>query len=143
MIPHGVGLAVMVMVSRNSDRTGERRYHVAIPAVAAAIALFTVSPVRSPMFSIALLTIMAAGIYSFLGPFWALPSQFLTGYAAASGIALINSVGNLGGFVGPYMIGSLTRWTGSMSWGLVFAGVSLLAAAVLVICIRPCSHSSP
>jgi len=142
MIPHGVGLAVMVMVSRNSDRTGERRYHVAIPAVAAAIALFTVGPVRSPMFSIALLTIMAAGIYSFLGPFWALPSQFLTGYAAASGIALINSVGNLGGFVGPYMIGSLTRWTGSMSWGLVFAGVSLLAAAVLVICVRPCSQPS-
>jgi ACS family tartrate transporter-like MFS transporter len=85
---------------------------------------------------------MAAGIYSFLGPFWALPSQFLTGYAAASGIALINSVGNLGGFVGPYMIGSLTRWTGSMYWGLAFAGVSLLAAAVLVICIRPCSQSS-
>ena len=143
MIPHAVGLAVMVMVSRNSDRTGERRYHVAIPAVAAAIALFTVGPVHSPMLSIALLTIMAAGIYSFLGPFWALPSQFLTGYAAASGIALINSVGNLGGFVGPYMIGSLTRWTGSMYWGLAFAGVSLVAAAVLVICIRPCSQPSP
>ena len=75
MIPHAVGLAVMVMVSRNSDRTGERRYHVAIPAVVAAIALFTVGPVHSPMLSIALLTIMAAGIYSFLGPFWALPSH--------------------------------------------------------------------
>jgi ACS family tartrate transporter-like MFS transporter len=142
MIPHVVGLVVMLLVSRNSDRTGERRYHVAIPAIAAAIALFTVGPVHSPMLSIALLTVMAAGIYSFLGPFWALPSQFLTGYAAASGIALINSVGNLGGFVGPYMIGSLTRWTGSMYWGLAFAGVSLLAAAVLVICIRPCSQSS-
>jgi nitrate/nitrite transporter NarK len=106
-----------------------------VPAIAAAVALFTVNVVHSPVASIALLTVMAAGIYSFLGPFWALPNQFLTGYAAASGIALINSVGNLGGFVGPYAIGSLTRWTGSMFWGLAFAGVSLVLAALLVICL--------
>jgi len=142
MIPHIVGLVVMLLVSRSSDRTGERRFHVAVPAVASAIALFTVNLVQEPVLSIVLLTVMTAGIYSFLGPFWALPNQFLTGYAAASGIALINSVGNLGGFVGPYMIGSLTRWTGSMFWGLAFAGASLLAAAVLVICFRPWSHSS-
>jgi ACS family tartrate transporter-like MFS transporter len=135
MIPHLVGLAIMLMVSRHSDRTGERRFHVALPAVAAAIALLTVGLVHSPVLSIVLLAVMATGIYSFLGPFWALPSQFLTGYAAASGIALVNSVGNLGGFVGPYMIGSLTRWTGSMYWGLAFAGLSLLAAAVLVTCL--------
>ena len=135
MIPHVLGLAVMLLVSRNSDRTGERRLHVAVPAIAAAVALFTVNLVHSPAISIALLTVMAAGIYSFLGPFWALPNQFLTGYAAASGIALINSVGNLGGFVGPYAIGSLTRWTGSMFWGLAFAGVSLVLAALLVICL--------
>ena len=135
MIPHVVGLAIMLLVSRHSDRTGERRFHVAIPAVAAAVALLTVGLVHSPVLSIALLTVMAAGIYSFLGPFWALPSQFLTGYAAASGIALVNSVGNLGGFVGPYAIGSLTRWTGTMYWGLAFAGISLLAAAMLVICL--------
>ena len=137
MIPHAVGLAVMLLVSRHSDRTGERRYHVAIPALGAAIALATVGPVHSPVLSVMLLTVMASGIYSFLGPFWALPSQFLTGYAAASGIALINSVGNLGGFVGPYMIGSLTRWTGSMYWGLIAAGISLVAAALLAICAQP------
>ena len=135
MIPHFVGLAIMLMVSRNSDRTGERRFHVAVPAIAAAVALFTVNLVHVPVLSIVLLTVMAAGIYSFLGPFWALPNQFLTGYAAASGIALINSVGNLGGFVGPYMIGSLTRWTGSMFWGLAFAGTSLIVAALLVVCL--------
>ncbi|MGA3025798.1 MAG: MFS transporter, partial [Bryobacteraceae bacterium] len=135
MIPHVAGLAIMLLVSRHSDRTGERRFHVALPAVAAAVAMLTVGLVHSSVLSIALLALMAAGIYSFLGPFWALPSQFLTGYAAASGIALINSVGNLGGFVGPYTIGSLTRWTGTMYWGLAFAGLSLLAAAVLVICL--------
>jgi ACS family tartrate transporter-like MFS transporter len=142
MIPHLVGLAIMLLVSRHSDRTGERRFHVAVPAVAAAVAMLTVGLVHSPVLSIVLLALMAAGIYSVVGPFWSLPNQFLTGYAAASGIALINSVGNLGGFVGPYMIGSLARWTGTMYWGLAFAGISLLAAAVLVLFVRPCSRSS-
>jgi len=92
--------------------------------------------------SVTLHTVIACGIYSYLGPFWALPGEFLTGYAAASGIALINSVGNLGGFVGPYAIGSLARWTGSVYWGLAFAGTSLLATAVLVLLVRPCSRFS-
>ncbi|HXP85701.1 MAG TPA: MFS transporter, partial [Bryobacteraceae bacterium] len=117
-IPHAVGFVAMMLVSRHSDRTGERRWHAAVPAIAAATAMFTVGLVSSPLLSIAILTLMASGIYSFFGPFWALPNRFLTGYAAASGIALINSVGNLGGFVGPYMIGSITTWTGSNYWGL-------------------------
>ena len=136
IIPHAVGLAVMVFVSRHSDRTGERRWHASFSVLAAAVAMFTVGMVASPMLSIALLTLMACGIYSCFGPFWALPNRFLTGYAAASGIALINSVGNLGGFVGPYMIGSITTWTGSSYWGLVFAGLSLVVCAVLVVCLR-------
>ena len=98
--------------------------------------MFTVGIVTSPLLSIALLTLMASGIYSFFGPFWALPNRFLTGYAAASGIALINSVGNLGGFVGPFTIGSITTWTGSDYWGLAFAGFSLVVCAVLVVCLR-------
>ena len=142
MIPHAVGLAAMVLLSRHSDRTGERRYHVAIAASAAAIAFLAMGAAQSPFMSVTLLTVIACGIYSFLGPFWALPGEFLTGYAAASGIALINSVGNLGGFVGPYAIGSLARWTGSVYWGLAFAGTSLLATAVLVLLVRPCSRFS-
>jgi ACS family tartrate transporter-like MFS transporter len=136
IIPHAVGFAVMLLVSRHSDRTGERRWHAALSAIAAAAAMFTVGLVSSPLLSIALLTLMASGIYSFFGPFWALPNRFLTGFAAASGIALINSVGNLGGFVGPYMIGSIATWTGSNYWGLVFAGASLVVCAVLVVCLR-------
>ena len=136
VIPHAIGLVVMTLVSRHSDRTGERRWHAALSALAAAVAMFTVDAVSSPILSIVLLTLLAAGIYSFFGPFWALPNRFLTGYAAASGIALINSVGNLGGFVGPYMIGSITTWTGSSYWGLVFAGASLVVCAALVVCLR-------
>jgi MFS transporter, ACS family, tartrate transporter len=63
---------------------------------------------------VTLLCLLAAGVYSVIGPFWALPSEFLTGFSAAAGIALINSVGNLGGFVGPYMIGAIAMRTGNL-----------------------------
>jgi ACS family tartrate transporter-like MFS transporter len=68
-----------------------------------------------------------------LGPFWALPSEFLTGYSAAAGIALINSVGNLGGFAGPYTIGRIATRTGNPYAGLAIAGVALFISAALVL----------
>ena len=132
-IPNLVGLAAMILVSRSSDRKLERRYHVAIPAIAAAGALVLLGATRSPFYSVTLLCLLAAGIYSHLGPFWALPSEFLTGYSAAAGIALINSVGNLGGFAGPYMIGAIAMRTGSLHAGLAIAGVALFISAFLVL----------
>ncbi len=143
MIPHLVGLIVMILVSRSSDRTLERRYHAAIPAVIGGVALLIVGATSAPVLSIVLLSLVALGIYSFFGPFWALPSQFLTGYAAASGIALINSVGNLGGFVGPYAIGTIRKSTGSMYWGLAFVGFSLLVCALLVLVLPKRPRSKP
>jgi sugar phosphate permease len=143
MIPHLVGLVVMVLVSRSSDRSLERRYHAAVPAVVGGLALLVVGAVTSPVVSIALLAIVALGVYSFFGPFWALPSQFLTGYAAASGIALINSVGNLGGFVGPYVIGAIKKGTGSMYWGLAFVGLSMLISALLVLLLPHEARARP
>jgi MFS transporter, ACS family, tartrate transporter len=132
-IPNLVGLAVMILVSRNSDRTLERRYHVAIPAIMGATALVLLGATRSPFYSVALLCLLAAGIYSSFGPFWALPSEFLTGYSAAAGIALINSVGNLGGFAGPYTIGRIATRTGNPYAGLAIAGVALFISAILVL----------
>ena len=88
---------------------------------------------RSPFYSVILLTFLAIGIYSFYGPFWALPCEFLTGFSAAAGIALVNSVGNLGGFVGPYMIGTIAMRTGNLYAGLVLAGVPLFLSATLVL----------
>jgi ACS family tartrate transporter-like MFS transporter len=76
---------------------------------------------------------VAAGAYSICGPFWSLPSEFLTGYAAASGIALINSLGNLGGFAGPYAIGLIKDKTGSLHWGMAFVGISMLLSAIFLI----------
>jgi MFS transporter, ACS family, tartrate transporter len=132
-IPNLVGLAAMILVSRNSDRTLERRYHVAIPATMAGIALVLLGTTRSPFYSVALLCVLAAGVYSYFSPFWALPSEFLTGYSAAAGIALINSVGNLGGFVGPSAIGFLSHRTGNLYAGLALVGVFLFVSATLVL----------
>jgi MFS transporter, ACS family, tartrate transporter len=132
-IPNLVGLAAMIIVSRNSDRRLERRYHVAIPAIVAAAALVLLGATRSPFYSVTLLSLAAAGIYSLLGPFWTLPGEFLSGFSAAAGIALINSVGNLGGFAGPYMIGTIAMKTGNLYAGLATAGFALFISAVLVL----------
>jgi MFS transporter, ACS family, tartrate transporter len=135
VIPYLAGLLTMVAVSRHSDRTHERRYHTAVSLSVGAVALFLLATSSSPLISIVLLALVTVGIYCSVGPFWALPSQFLTGFSAASGIALINSVGNLGGFVGPYAIGVISRYTGSMRGGLTVSAVSLLLGALLVLLI--------
>jgi len=132
-IPNLVGMAAMIMVSRSSDRKLERRYHVAIPAIGAAGALVLLGATRSPFYSLILLSLLAAGVYSCFGPFWPLPSEFLTGFSAAAGIALINSIGNLGGFAGPYMIGTIATRTGNLYAGLAIVGVLLFLSAALVL----------
>ncbi len=133
MIPHLVGLPVMVMVSRSSDRKQERTFHAAIPAIAAGIALASLGATHSIFPTIILLSFAALGIYSVYGPFYCLPGDFLTGFAAASGIALISSVANLGGFAGPYAIGWIKDQAGSLYGGLAVAGVSVLASAILML----------
>ena len=133
MIPSLVGLAAMIFISRRSDRTLERRYHVAIPAITGGVALVLLGSAHSTSLAVALLSFVAIGVYGFVGPFWALPSGFLTGFSAAAGLALINCVGNLAGFVGPYAIGTISKTTGSLYAGLALAGVFLFAAAILVL----------
>ncbi len=131
-LPQLVGVAAMVLVSRSSDRRLERRYHAAIAALAGGIGWLLLGTTTSPVVSMLLLSLVAAGTYSIAGPFFSLPSEFLTGYAAASGIALINSFGNLGGLVGPYAIGAIQDKTGSLHGGLAFVGVSMVVSAVLL-----------
>jgi len=135
MIPYVVGLTAMILVSRGSDHALERRYHAAIPEMVGAIALFLLGTITavSPFFSIALWCFVVMGVQNFMAPFWSLPTQFLTGFSAAAGIALINSVGNLGGFAGPYATGATGKWTGSLYGGLVFTGFHCW--------YRQCQHS--
>ena len=132
-IPYLLGLAAMILVSWSSDRKLERRYHAAIPALMGGVGLLLLGTTRSPAYSVTLLTLLAVGVYSFYGPFWALPSEFLTGFSAAAGIALVNCVGNLGGFVGPYMIGAIAMRTGNLYAGLALAGIPSFLSAILVL----------
>jgi MFS transporter, ACS family, tartrate transporter len=133
VIPQVAGLAGMVLVSRSSDRHLERRYHAAIAALAGGMGWLLLGTTASPVVSMLLLSLVAAGAYSIPGPFWSLPSEFLTGYAAASGIAFINSIGNLGGFAGPYAVGLIKDKTGSLHWGFAFVGISMLVSAMLLM----------
>ncbi len=143
VVPQVVGLAAMILVSRSSDRRLERRYHAAAAILAGATALAVLGTTHSPWLSLAALSLLAAGVYSYLGPFWALPSEFLTGYGAAAGIGLINSIGNLGGFAGPYVIGAMSTLTGSLSRGLMLTGIPLLVSALLLILLRKDPATTP
>jgi MFS transporter, ACS family, tartrate transporter len=132
-IPYLVGLAGIIFICRSSDRTAERRYHVAIPVLAGGTALMLLGAAHSVFLTVVLLSFVAIGVYGCMGPFWTLPSEFLTGFSAAAGIALINSVGNLGGLVGPYTIGAIATRTGNLYGGLVLTGVFLFISATLVL----------
>jgi len=138
MIPYLVGLPVMILVGRSSDRRMERRFHAAIPLMiaTASLTLLGTTTSSSVFLSVTLWCLVASGIFSLWGPFWSLPNEFLTGFSAAAGIALINSFGNLGGFVGPYAIGAISKKTGSLGTGLVFVGISLLTSAILILVWR-------
>jgi MFS transporter, ACS family, tartrate transporter len=133
VIPYLAALGGMIFVGRSSDRRMERRYHAAISLVVGGIGFLSLGWIHSPFVTVALLSLLAVGYCSSLSPFWAIPSEFLTGFSAASGIAVINSVGNLGGFAGPYAVGFINQKTGNLYGGLAFAGISMLVAAALVL----------
>ena len=136
MIPYLLTAVAMVLWGRSSDRMKERRWHVIIPCVVAAAGLMASATFGNPWLSFAAITVAAIGIIGLLAIFWTLPSAMLSGSAAACGIALINSVGNLGGFGGPYLIGYLREATGSFQIALaVLAIFPLLAAAILFVVV--------
>jgi ACS family tartrate transporter-like MFS transporter len=132
-IPYLAALLAMVLVSRHSDRTLERRYHTAVSMSVAGVTLLLIGASGHFLLSIVLLCFVAGGIFGALGPFWSLPGAMLSGYAAAAGIALVNAIANIGGFVGPYSIGAISKQTGSFYGGLGVAGVALLISATLVL----------
>lgn len=140
-IPYLAATVGMVVFAWHSDNTGERRWHVAVPAVLAAAGLALTGLVGgSALAQMVVLTLAALGIYSCLGTFWTLPAAFLSGTAAAAGIALINSVGNIGGFVGPYMIGYIRDATGSNYGGMLVLAALILLAGLLALAVRHDRH---
>lgn len=133
ILPYLVALIGMIMVSRHSDRTMERRYHVAACAIVAGLALISLGTSHHILFSVALLSIAVFGAFSLLPVFFALPGEFLTGFSAASGIALVTSIANLGGFAGPYAVGFIHDRTGSLYAGMAVVGLSLFMCAALTL----------
>ncbi|WP_288193136.1 MFS transporter [uncultured Phyllobacterium sp.] len=132
-LPYLVSAIAMLLWGRHSDKTGERVWHVAIAAAVSAIGFIGSVYLQSNLVALLCLGIASVGIYASLGPFWAMPPVFLQGTAAAGGIALINSVGNLGGFVGPYLVGWIKQSTGSFQIGMGVLACCLAAAAVMVL----------
>lgn len=135
-LPYIAAAAGMVLIGASSDRSGERFYHVAVPSLVAVAGFVASAWITSPVPALIALTVAAVGDLGSRGPFWALPSRFLTGSAAAGAIALINTVGSLGGFVGPYAVGLVKQYTGSFQGGLMFLALLLALGAIGVLRLR-------
>jgi len=132
-VPYVVAAVVMVPWARHSDRTGERVWHVAIPAIVGGVSIPVALYMTDPYLAMIAVTLSTCSVMCALPVFWSLPSTFLTGLAAAGGIALINSIGNLSGFSGPYITGWLTGLTGNARLALWVVGALSLAAAAAVV----------
>jgi MFS transporter, ACS family, tartrate transporter len=140
IIPPLGGLAGQLLVGWSSDRSGERRLHGSVPIYvgAAALAATLLIPASLPFqvrlaLAVGLFTVVMMGLKSYMPAFWALPSLLLTEAAAAGGIGLINSVGNLGGFFGPSIVGFVKTATGSFLFGLLYLCVSMLISATIIL----------
>jgi D-galactonate transporter len=137
MIPHLAGLVGMLAFGASSDRTGERRWHAAgAMMLGAAGYLLVVLAGGNPVMVVAAFCIVAAGADGYFPGFWPLPTAFLTESAAAAAIGLINSFGNLGGFVGPYILGYVRTPTNSFNNGQILLAVSMLLGAGCVLAVR-------
>ncbi len=133
-LPFIAGTIAMVWNGAHSDKTGERRMHCAVATLIACLGLVATGMLlHNALFALIALTIASVGILAAFPVFWSIPAAFLAGTAAAGGLALINSIGNLAGFVAPYMIGSLKTSTGSLSSGLYFVAALEILASILVI----------
>jgi ACS family tartrate transporter-like MFS transporter len=136
-IPFVVGAITMVWIGAHSDGASHRRWHVAVCALIGSVGMAVLAASHRPLAGITALCLAAIGIFGALGPFWAIPTRYLRGTAAAGGIAVINSVGALAGFVAPFAIGWAKDRTGSYAAGLLLVAVSLALASILILFVPP------
>lgn len=134
-IPYVCAILSMVIIARHSDKTMERRWHSGLSMAVMVFALIGLTLTSNLVLSVILLCLAASGIYSFVAVFWALPTALLGEATAAVGIALINSIGNLGSFVGPQVFGFLTDLTHSTVAGTYITAAFVLMTTILTICV--------
>jgi MFS transporter, ACS family, tartrate transporter len=135
-IPYIAATITMVIFGKHSDQTGERKFHVAAAAFVGGVGLAASTLVHSTVPGLVTLSVAAIGIWCALPVFWALPTAFLTGTAAAGAIALINSFGNLGGFIGPYVMGRLVGMSGGFTSSLTVVAITLLVGSIVATRVR-------
>ncbi len=135
-IPYAFATVCMMIWSRRSDRRRERSLHVFLPATIGGVAMTFSFALQSPFAIMAGATVAAIGMFCCVPVFWQIPASFLTGAAAAAGIGVINSIGNLSGFFAPYLAGYLKDATGSYQPGMLVAGAFMIAAGFVVLLIR-------
>jgi MFS family permease len=133
-VPFAVGIAAQQLIARHSDRLQERRWHAAVPTLVAAfgwglLPQFT----NNPWMALLLMTLVTAGCLGATGPFWTMPALYLTGAAAAGGIALITTIGGIGAFFSPAIVGWMTSLTGSLDFGLYYYAFIMAAGALLML----------
>jgi MFS transporter, ACS family, tartrate transporter len=134
-IPYAIGAAFMVWYGYRSDATGERKGHTAVGLLIAAAGISASTLTGNPALTIVAFTVGACGVFGTLPVFWTLPTAVLSGTAAAAGIAVINSIGNLAGFAGPYAMGWIKDATGSFTGGLLLIAALALAAVAIVLAL--------
>ena len=143
-IPYTISGTVMVLNAIHSDKTGERRLHIAVPAIVAACAMACAGLPSLPAWaSLALISVAASGMWAILGPFWSIPSVFLGRKGAAGGIAAINSVGNLAGFAGPFLVGVVKDRTGGFAWPLALLGLFCFLGSLAAIALPAALRRRP
>lgn len=144
-IPFALGAIAMVVWARRSDRKDERIWHNAGPLLLGAVAIALALFMPGPFTTMIMVCIAAVCICAFLPTFWSLPTAFLAGAAAASGIALVNSIGNLSGFAAPYITGALKDAFGSSRPGLFAVAAAMIIAAIITLVLKnaPARDSDP
>ncbi|MEB3752769.1 MFS transporter [Acinetobacter sp. MD2(2019)] len=130
-IPYFFAILGLLIIPRSSDRTNDRFGHLTVLHGVGAVSIFLSAWLASPVLQLMALSTVALCLFSTVAVFWTLPGRFLTGVGAAAGIALINSVGNLGGYLGPFVIGILKQKTGSVASGLYFLSIVMLIGLIL------------
>jgi nitrate/nitrite transporter NarK len=133
---------VSVYTGHSSSKRNEKRWHAAVHMFLAALGVGAAAFTRDPWLFLLLLTLAAVGTYAPMSVWWSYPTTFLSGTAAAGAVGLINSVGNLGGFVGPYLTGWVRQTTGSFAGALLYLAASLALAGVLILTLRKAPAAS-
>jgi MFS transporter, ACS family, tartrate transporter len=135
--PYVLGTIGMLAWSQSSDRTRERKWHFIVACLLGAAGLMAAGALGSTYGALAAIAIATVGIYGSKPSFWPMPSEFLTGTAAAGGIALVNCIGNLGGFIGPYAVGWIKDSTGDFGPALYFLAGSAVVSALIALVLIP------